>query len=239
MRLVLALLLLAALPAETAAAGAHAKRPAAAVARLRGVVAWTGRVPDFADAGCDLQPVDLGDRTDISGGLSRVVVVVEPLGAAKPSKHAHKHSAAPAATSAAALDIIDWDFARAPFVGTAHPNVATAVRSPVTLRFFAKDKLLATVPPSTGEGRVVLPEGIVKVVDDRNGVGSIFVTPYFARLSNGNCRFSFLLAPGRYRLRGWHPQAGERTLTVDVPAHEPTPPLHFLLFSRRKSDHPQ
>src|SRR6202012_1214561 len=65
-RFVLALVLLA-VPAGSAAVGAHAKKPAtaASVSRVRGVVAWTGRVPDFADPGCDLQADDFGGRTDL------------------------------------------------------------------------------------------------------------------------------------------------------------------------------
>ena len=195
---------------------------------------------DFADPGCDLQSEDLGGRTDVSGGLSHVVVAVEPLaGGAKPSSshsHARSHQHAAAATAAPPADIIDWDFARAPFLFTAHPHVATGVRSPVTLRFFANDKLLATVPPSpNGDARVVLPAGAVKILDDRGSIGWVFVTPYMARLSNGNCRFSFLLAPGHYRLRAWHPQAGERTLEVAVAPHETAPPLHLVIFSRREN----
>src|SRR5262249_16441569 len=95
-----------------------------------------------------------------------------------------------------------------------------------TLRFFRGDELLQTVEPGE-ERRVRLPEGIIKVVDDHDLVGWVYVTPYPTRVSGGNCRFMFPeLPPGRYRLRGWHPRGGERSQIVDVTAGRPA----FRLF---------
>jgi hypothetical protein len=66
--------------------------------------------------------------------------------------------------------------------------------------------------------------------------GWLYVTPYPASVSGGNCRFVFEVPRGRYRLHGWHPKAGERARVVDVPVvirgHEVSP-MWLLMFGNR------
>lgn len=56
------------------------------------------------------------------------------------------------------------------------------------------------------------------LVDATNQVRAwIYVTPYPAAVSGGNCRFWFSDLPsGRYRLHGWHPFEGRRARSVVV-----------------------
>jgi hypothetical protein len=75
-------------------------------------------------------------------------------------------------------------------------------------------------------------EGIHHVVID-GVLGWLVVTPYPAAVSGGNCRFAFNVPGGRYRLRGWHPRAGERARIVEAPANVDMPsPIRLLIFRR-------
>jgi hypothetical protein len=237
-RLVLLLVLATAIPSGDAGARPKKKHsshdaptaPAKGVGHLHGTVAWAGRAPEFADEGCAIQDADSAGHPEITGGLAHVVVIAEPL--APQLQKVYRRPPPRPGTPPARLRLLDWSAMLGVPIATAVPGVALSVRSLVTLRFFAGDKLLATLAPSPTDGRIVLPEGIVKVVDERGGLGWIYVTPYPSRISSGTCRFSFVLPAGRYRLRGWHPRAGERSLEIDVPAGDKAPANQLLIFAK-------
>jgi hypothetical protein len=79
-----------------------------------------------------------------------------------------------------------------------------------------------------------------RVVDAANETRAwIYVTPYPASVSSGNCRFAFdHLPPGRYRLNGWHPFEGTRARWVMVGhrgAIRLTPLLYGATAAHRRS----
>ena len=202
------------------------------IGRLRGSVGWAGRAPDFADEGCLVQEGDFAGHPEVTGGISRVVLVAEPLDS-KLQKLYH-HPPRKTGTTAAMQMALEWNSLGGPPTATALPTLPLPVRTTVPLQFFAGDKLIGTVPPSATDGQIVLPPGIVKIADDRGGVGWVYVTPYPARTSSGTCRFSFLLPPGRYRLHAWHPRGGERNVDVAVAATQMDAPVpqHAIIFGR-------
>lgn len=202
------------------------------IGRLRGSVGWAGRAPDFADEGCLIQEGDFAGHPEVTGGISHVVLIAEPLDSRL--QQLYHHPPRKTGTTAAMQMALEWNSLGGPPTATALPSLPLPVRTTVPLQFFAGDKLVGTVPPSATDGQIVLPPGIIKIADDRGGVGWVYVTPYPARTSSPTCRFGFLLPPGRYRLHAWHPRAGERNLDVAVAATDRDAPVpqHAIIFGR-------
>jgi hypothetical protein len=204
-----------------AATPAHAEKRGA----IGGTVLWAGPMPSWIH--CELCrslcEVHYTPFDDVDVGLANVVLIAEPL--------SHKTQAQFRAHPRGPDEWADtryhgpfgwarfiWEPDDPEIVGFAHPAAPLLVDSERELRFYRGDELLQTIEPGE-EIRVTLPEGIIKVVDDHDRVGWVYVTPYPAQVSGGNCRFMFTeLPPGRYRLRGWHPRGGARSLIVDVSA---------------------
>ena len=172
-----------------------------------GTLLWIDDPPAFPARFCE------GVHSD-DAGLADVVVIAEPL-----DRSARDALRARQSTDQAELD---WDEDRAVRVASVSPNGALAINNQtgreLKLKLFAGDRPLQTaiVSPSGVATVHGLPEGIVRVVSDTSVEGWVYVTPFPSRVTAGNCRYMFEVPIGRYRVRGWHPYAGERSITVAI-----------------------
>jgi hypothetical protein len=183
----------------------------ARAAHVYGTLLWIDDAPAFPARWCE------GMHTD-TPGLADVVVIAEPLDPA-----AREHLLARHSDDHAELE---WDENRALRVATVSPRDAIDIRNEtgreLTLRVSGGGRLLETVkaPPSGTITLSGLPAGLVHIVSNASVEGWVYVTPFPATVTTGNCRYSFDVPAGRYRVRGWHPYAGERSITVAVSTQE-------------------
>jgi hypothetical protein len=85
-----------------------------------------------------------------------------------------------------------------------------------------------------GEAEVLaLPEGILRVQSATSVEGWVYVTPWPSDVTGGNCRYEFEVPVGRYRLLGWRPYGGERSLVVRA-RETKHPPRSDLKFDSRR-----
>jgi hypothetical protein len=186
---------------------------------ILGTVLWTGRPRSWFgnDGGCEVHESDMEGHPGVQTGLANVVVVAQPLGREN-QRWFHEH---PSESDEDAE--LDWDEQLSP------PVVAVpSSRSLVIRNKFGIDRQLfvyrgrARVETieigANAEQKVTLPEGIVRLGDATSGAKAwVYVSPYPAWVTSGNCRFAFSnLPPGRYRLTGWHPRAGRRSREFPV-----------------------
>lgn len=234
MRLDLSLLALLALGLAQRAAAAEEPRAQAAptLGRMAGTVVWAGRRPPFKHSGCDLHAWDIAGHPEVRGGLAEVAVVAEPVAAA--AKQWFRERAAQGAPPAPLL----WGDGVAR-VALARPTVAGRVENlrkrALTLDIYRDGALVRSVNLGAAtEGEVPpLPEGLYQVREKNSKAeGWLLVTPFPAKISAGNCRFSFSDLPlGEYLLSGWHQRAGRVQERVSA-CSAPSCPIVLLTFRR-------
>jgi hypothetical protein len=199
---------------------------------LSGTVVWSGKrpPPEVDTNDCEIHYRDVEGRNDINGGLGGVVLIAEPLDEANASwfrAHPPRDWRSWDLFEGALLSW--WPDSHEP-MASVQPGVPLEVETKVALRFYAGDRVVATLTPKGDGGKVVLPEGIVRVADDNGHTGWVYVSPWPMRISGGNCRFSFHLPPGRYRLTGWHPHLGARSRKFSLSANAKFSPLRLMVF---------
>lgn len=193
---------------------------------LAGSVAWAGAGDDAGlDLG-DIHAFDIEGHPEVTAGLEKAVVIAEPLDAAAKGWLRRQRPEEQG---------LSWNPVRENRVAATAPSVPLAVHSDIALRLFLGGKLLQTLAASERESSVILPEGIVRVLDAQDRVGWVYVTPDPAAVSGGNCRFSFRVPQGRYRLRAWHPRLGQQERVVQVDGR-PRVRLQLLIFRRAQRD---
>lgn len=170
-------------------------------------------------------------------GLADVVVVAEPLDAAA-------QRALLAAPSRRTSDQeLSWYDDRI-VVGTSDPlgklTIVNAAAGSRTLKILDESEVVRelVLAPDASAEVTGLPEGVLRVVAvERPGsVGWIYVTPWPSSVTNGNCRWSFAVPYGHYRVHGWHPYGGERTILYTVRKTH-VPPRCPLTFGARPPGH--
>ena len=147
-------------------------------------------------------------------GSDGLVIAVEPLDAdARRTLARHGPFALP--------DVLWWDEARPERLARAVPGGRVALHNPVPAsadfevwrgkKLWRRVRVEAHADAELGE----LPEGILRV-RRVGGVadGWIYVTPWPSRVLRADKHESINVPAGRYRLHGWHPHGGERTVTV-------------------------
>jgi len=198
---------------------------------LYGTLFWTSRRdPPYPAQYCE------GIHSDVYQGLEDVVVIAEPL---EPS--ARKMLLATQAADIISDDangVLDWEEHRLVRTARVAPqgilSIVNHTDGERTLQVFRDGTLVRTVViPTRAEAAIRdLPEGVLRVWDAATKVeGWVYVTPWPSHITSGNCRYSFYVPFGRYRLRGWHPYGGERTLVVKV-RRTTRPPRSDLKFPR-------
>jgi hypothetical protein len=172
-----------------------------------GTLLWIDDPPAFPARFCE------GVHSD-DAGLADVVVIAEPLD--RPARDALR------ARQPTDQVELDWDEDRAVRVASVSPNGALAITNrtgrELKLKLFARDRLVLTAIASPAGVTTLhdLPEGILRVESDASVEGWVYVTPFPSQVTAGNCRYMFEVPIGRYRVRGWHPFAGERSITVAI-----------------------
>ena len=182
---------------------------------LYGTLFWTSRRdPPYPARYCE------GIHTDLYEGLEDVVVIAEPL---EPSARKVLLARRSDLFSGDANGDLEWNEDRPVRTGRVAPkgvlSIVNQMDTERTLQLFRDGTLVRTVVvPKGAEAEVRdLPEGVVRVwADSTKAEGWVYVTPWPSFVTSGNCRYSFEVPFGRYRLRGWHPYGGERTMVVRV-----------------------
>jgi hypothetical protein len=246
-------LAIVALIAVTAAAPARGEQPDAAPGRqaadadataapapairggsIAGTVLWAGKASRAGS--CEVHDFDVEGLPKVTGGLDDVVVIAQPLSPATQRLfRARKHS-----LDEDNFETFYWgdgDSGGSTRVATVAPDVPlefhNVTRQAATVRVLRGLTLVIELAlPPKASVKAPLPEGLLRVVGpDGKFAGWIYVTPYPAWVSGGNCRFSFSHLPGgRYRLRGWHPREGTRSRIVDVRARAKVVKLTPLIY---------
>jgi hypothetical protein len=196
---------------------------------MYGTLFWNaGGNPSFPLRLCE------GIHSDIHEGLADVVVIAEPLDqAAKREVLAHRSRM----ITQQPEGYLQWSDSGI-MVERVDPRAALTIANAELAERILKirhgDQLVRDViVPAGGEVEVKgLPEGILRVVaaSQSRAEAWIYVTPWPSSVTGGNCRYSFELPLGRYRLRGWHPYAGERSMLVTVRPHRKVTPRSDLKF---------
>jgi hypothetical protein len=208
--------------APARARAADDETPAPAALQLDGMIAgtvlWAGRPRQWLPHDdCEVHAFDMEGHPGVETGLGNVVVVAQPLGRNNQDWF-REHRWEPDRQA----DIY-WDEEPYPTVIALTLGGPLLIRNALSterqLRVYRGRELVDTVEiDAKGEKQIPLAEGIFRIADPASRTQAwIYVTPYPADVSNGNCRFVFSSLPfGRYRLRGWHPRAGRRARTFMV-----------------------
>lgn len=154
-----------------------------------------------------------GGHIDVDGG-DGLVIAVEPLDAEARRTLARRGPFA-------LPDVLWWDEAAAERIARAVPNGRVALHNPVPagadFEIWHGKKLWrrVTVEAHADFELRELPEGILRVRRVGGAVdGWIYVTPWPSRILRARTHETFNVPNGRYRLHGWHPHGGERSVIV-------------------------
>ncbi|HEX8953806.1 MAG TPA: hypothetical protein VF945_18235, partial [Polyangia bacterium] len=150
---------------------------------------------------------------DVDGG-DGLVITVEPLDADARRLLARR--------GAFALpDVLWWDESRPERIARAFPLGRVALHNPVgasaDFELWRGKRLWrrVTVEAHADCELRELPEGVVRVRRVGSSVdGWIYVTPWPSRVLGKAAHETFDVPAGRYRLHGWHPRGGERSVVV-------------------------
>lgn len=184
-------------------------REKSATGHIAGTVVWAGSPPTFQNEGCNLHAWDVEGHPEVSGGLAGVVVVAEPIDASTKRWFRERTSERDVPGQLAWGD----DVSR---IALALPSAAVMVdnqrRKSITLEVYRENSLVGkmTIGPAAQGVAPRLTEGLYRVRErNSEAEGWIFVTPFPAKISGGNCRFMFGGLPsGEYQVSGWHLRAG-------------------------------
>jgi hypothetical protein len=200
---------------------------------IYGTLLWTSdKPPAFRARFCE------GTHSDRFEGLADVVVVAEPLDAAAKRALLATHSRMAGQDGDSELDWYDDRIV----VGKADPRskltVSNLADGPRTLRILDGTKVVREIViASMGDAEVTgLPEGVLRVtaVDQPSSEGWIYVTPWPSSVTGGNCRWSFEVPFGRYRVHGWHPFGGERSVPYSARKTNVPPPCPLKFDARTR-----
>ena len=204
-------------------------RAALAIALVASLFAATARADDDDS---DVRVRDIIDRVLASWGYRRaptpgeccghievdggddLVIIVEPLEAATRRQVAAR---GPRGSS----DVMWWDESRPTRLARAFPLGRFTLHNPVAesvdFDIFRGKKLWRRVTVGAHADLMVddLPEGVLRVRRVGGDVdGWVYVTPWPSRVMRSARHEVFDVPHGRYRLRGWHPRGGERSVVV-------------------------
>jgi hypothetical protein len=147
-------------------------------------------------------------------GSDDLVIVVEPIDGGTRKELAER---GPKGSS----DVMWWDESRSQRLARAYPMGRFTLHNPVgdTVDFeiYRGKKLWRRVSVGAHADLEVreLPEGILRVRRVGGDVdGWVYVTPWPSRVTHTARHETFNVPSGRYRLRGWHPHGGERSVVV-------------------------
>jgi hypothetical protein len=204
-------------------------RAALAIALVASLFAATARADDDDS---DVRVRDIIDRVLASWGYHRaptpgeccghievdggddLVIVVEPLEAATRRQVAAR---GPRGIS----DVMWWDESRPQRLARAFPMGRFTLHNPIgdeqEYELWRGKKLWRRVAVGAHADLEVreLPEGILRVRRVGGDVdGWVYVTPWPSRVMHRERHATFNVPNGRYKLRGWHPRGGERSVVV-------------------------
>jgi hypothetical protein len=147
-------------------------------------------------------------------GADDLVIVVEPI-------DAHQRESLGRVAVLERPEVLWWDESRPTRLARVRPHGRLALHNPVpepqTFELFRGKRVLARVTAEAHADVELrdLPEGIVRVRRVGSSVdGWIYVTPWPSRVLHAERRETFNVPFGRYRLRGWNPRGGERSVVV-------------------------
>jgi hypothetical protein len=147
-------------------------------------------------------------------GADDLVIVVEPI-------DAHQRESLGRVAAFERPEVLWWDESRPTRLARVRPRGRLALHNPVpapqTFELFRGKRLWARVIAEAHADVELrdLPDGIVRVRRVGSTVdGWIYVTPWPSRVLHADRRETFNVPFGRYRLRGWNPRGGERSVVV-------------------------
>jgi hypothetical protein len=194
--------------------------PATHGGTIAGTVLWAGKASRAGS--CEVHGFDREGHPNVTGGLDDVVVVAEPV-SHETQRLLRERKRSPDEEGFETFYWSDGSNGSSTRVGTVAPGVPlefhNLTRKAANVSILQGRNLVKEVSlPPQASVKVPLPEGLLRVVGpDTKIAGWIYVTPYPAMVSGGNCRFSFSHLPGgHFRLRGWHPREGTRSRIVNV-----------------------
>jgi len=158
-------------------------------------------------------PRDHWGRVEVDG-RDDVVIIVEPIeGAARRELADSGAKGLP--------DVMWWDESRPTRLARAFPLGRFTLHNPVAesvdFDIFRGKKLWRRVTVGAHADLMVddLPEGVLRVRRVGGDVdGWVYVTPWPSRVMHRERHATFNVPNGRYKLRGWHPRGGERSVVV-------------------------
>jgi hypothetical protein len=147
-------------------------------------------------------------------GADDLVIVVEPI-------DRHQRESLGRVAAFERPEVLWWDETRPTRLARVRPHGRLALHNPVpeplSFELFRGKRRLARVTAEAHSDVELgdLPEGIVRVRRVGSTVdGWIYVTPWPSRVLHAERRETFNVPFGRYRLRGWNPRGGERSVVV-------------------------
>jgi hypothetical protein len=147
-------------------------------------------------------------------GADDLVIVVEPI-------DVHQRESLGRVAVLERPEVLWWDESRPTRLARVRPRGRLALHNPVpepqTFELFRGKRLLARVTAEAHADVELrdLREGIVRVRRVGSTVdGWVYVTPWPSRVLHAERRETFNVPFGRYRLRGWNPRGGERSVVV-------------------------
>jgi hypothetical protein len=158
-------------------------------------------------------PGECCGHIDVDGG-GDLLIIVEPIDGATRKTIAQR---GPKGTS----DVMWWDESRPQRIARAFPMGRFTLHNPVgdvqQFELWRGKKLWRRVEVGAHADLEVrdLPEGILRVRRVGGEVdGWVYVTPWPSRVMRTERHETFAVPNGRYRLHGWHPRGGERSVVV-------------------------
>jgi hypothetical protein len=197
---------------------------------IYGTLLWTSDTPPAFRARLS------ETHSDRFEGLDDVVVVAEPLDDAARNALRAAHSRMAGQDGDSELDWYDDRIV----VGKADPRSKLTVNNfadgPRTLRIFNGPSVVhEVVIAAMGHADISgLPEGTLRVtaLERPGSEGWIYVTPWPSDVTTGNCRWSFEVPYGNYRVHGWHPYGGERWVAYEARKTDTPPPCRLEFPAR-------
>jgi len=162
---------------------------------------------------------DCCGHVEVDGG-SGVVLVVEPLDRQVRRALARRGSFGMA-------DVLWWSEESEQRIARAYPMGRIALHNPIgdaqDFELWRGKRLIRRVTVGAHADLELrdLPEGIVRIRRVGSSLdGWIYVTPWPSRVLRKPGRETFDVPFGRYKLRGWHPSGGERSVIVTAAKSE-------------------
>jgi hypothetical protein len=147
-------------------------------------------------------------------GADDLVIIVEPI-------DAHARESLGRLDPFERPEVLWWDEARSSRLARVHPLGRIVLHNPVpeplTFELYRGKRLYSRVTAEAHADVELrdLPAGIIHVRRVGSALdGWIYVTPWPSRVLHAERRETFNVPHGRYRLRGWHPRGGERSVVV-------------------------